>query len=137
MRQRKIVGMLAVSMLLIMAFAVMAMPVSAAGASNQKIEFECGTHERVYPTLIMPYQGECGSDSDDIVLQYNTYWGTRVDPDNVRWSSDLWWVRWYINRVYPDGLSANGLDSTTTRVCMGTKGQVLGLDIELLYLWHK
>jgi len=136
MRQKKIVGMLTVSMLLIVAFAIMATPVSA-GASNQKIEFEHGTYERVYPMLTMPSSCECGPDSDDIILQYNTYWGTRVDPDDVRWSSDLWWVRWYINLVYPDGLSANGLDSTTTRVCMGMRGQTLGLDLELLYLWHK
>lgn len=133
MRTRTI---LVVLLTLTMLVATAAMP-AMAGASSQKIEFEHGTYERVYPMLIMPSPGECGPDSDDIVLQYNTYWGTRVDPDNVRWSSDLWWVRWHINFWYPNGLSANGLDSTTTRVCMGTKGQVLGLDLELLYLWHK
>lgn len=134
MRTRTI---LVVLLTLTMLVAMVAMPAVADGASNQKVEFECGTHERVYPMLTMPCPGECGPDSDDIILQYNTYWGPDVDPDDVRWSSDLWWVRWYIDFWYPDGLSANGLDSTTTRVCMGMRGQTLGLDLELLYLWHK
>jgi len=113
----------------------MAMPVLA-GSSSQKVELGTGT-ERVYPVLRVPYPGECGSDTDDVILQYNTYWGPRVNPDNVRWSSDLWWVRSYISRVYSSGLDANGLSTTTTRVCMGRLGQALGSDIELIYLWHR
>jgi hypothetical protein len=113
--------------------------VSAVGPSNQKVEYayQNGYDGRVYPVLRVPYPGECGTDKDDVILQYNTYWGPRVNPDNVRWSSDLWWVRSYISRAYSGGLSASGLSTTTTRVCMGTKGLMLGSDAELIYLWHK
>lgn len=109
----------------------------AAGESNQKVEYADGTKERVYPIITTPYGNECGSDKDDIILQYNTWWGPKVSPDNVKWSSDLWWVRTVIRVGYPDGLSANGLKTTTTRVCMGSKGQVLPRgDLGLIYLWH-
>lgn len=129
-------GIVAVAILLIGVLSTMVMPVSA-GSSSQKVEYEQGTYERVYPFLTLPNPGECGSDSDDLILQYNTYWGPRVNPDNVRWNSDLWWVKYWVRTMYPSGLSANGLSTTTTRVCVGTRGQVMGTDLELLYLWHK
>lgn len=111
--------------------------VSAAGESNQKVEYASGNTGSVYPILTMPNPNECGPDSDDIILQYNTYWGPSVNPDNVRWNSDVWLVKYWIRAWYPSGLSANGLGTTTTRVCMGTLGQTLGPDnLELLYLWH-
>ncbi len=120
-------------------FGIIGATAASAGASSQNVEHGYGNYERVYPTLTVPlYQGECGSDTTDIVLQYNTYWGTRVNPDNVRWNSGLWWVNLYLDRVYPSGLSANGLGSTTTRVCVGKAGQVLSKeDLRLVYLWHK
>ncbi len=134
MKTKISIGLVAIMLLAVVG--AIAMPVSAVGPSNQKVELGSGT-ERVYPVLRVPYPGECGPDTSDVILQYNTYWGPRVDPDNVRWSSDLWWVRSYINRVYSGGLSASGLSTTTTRVCMGRIGQALGSDIELIYLWHK
>jgi hypothetical protein len=110
----------------------------AAGESNQKVEFGNGNYERVYPKLTMPYPGECGSDTDDIILQYSTYWGPSVNPDNVKWSSDSWFVRGYVNTMYIWGLDANGLGSTTTRVCMGKLGNALGPGgVESIYLWHR
>ncbi len=115
--------------------------VQAAGPSSQKVEYEQGTNERVYPTLTFPNPGECGTNDpfiSDMILQYNTYWGPRVDPDKVRWSSDLWWLRSYLPIVYKNGLSANGLSTTTTRVCIGAKGQIWAPnDLRLIYLWHK
>ncbi len=114
---------------------------AAVGPSNQKVEYEQGTNERVYPTLTYPNPGECGTNDpiiSDMILQYNTYWGPRVDPDNVRWSSDLWWLRYWVSYWYPSGLSANGLSTTTTRVCIGAAGQIWAPDdLRLIYLWHK
>ncbi len=117
--------------------------VQAAGPSNQFVEQEQGTNERVYPALTFPKPGECGTNDpyiSDMILQYNTYWGPRVDPDKVRWNSDLSWLRWYLpsRYIYPNGLSANGLSTTTTRVCIGSKGQIWAPnDLRLIYLWHK
>ncbi|MFZ2969773.1 MAG: hypothetical protein WA063_01350 [Minisyncoccia bacterium] len=120
-------------------FGIIGATAVSAGASSQKVEHGYGNYERVYPILTVPsYQGECGSDTTDIVLQYNTYLGPRVNPDNVRWNSGLWWVNLYLDQAYPGGLSANGLGSTTTRVCLGKAGQYLSKDdLRLVYLWHK
>lgn len=110
---------------------------AATGPSSQKVEFQYGTTEKVYPTITTPNGNECGPDTDDIILQYNTYWGPRVDPDNVRWCSNSYWINLYVPVWYWTGLSSNGLSSTTTRVCMGSAGQKAGLDnLKTLYLWH-
>ncbi len=128
---------LAAMTLLIMVGAI-AMPVSAVGPSNQLVEFGNGNTEKVYPVIAIPHPGECGSDKDDLILQYNTYWGPRVDPNNVKWSSNSWFVRGYVNTMYFYGLSANGLGTTTTRVCVGIKAQVVGSGgLESIYLWHR
>lgn len=109
----------------------------AAGENNQLVEFAYGTKERVYPIITTPNGNECGSDGTDIVLQYNTWWGPKISPDNVKWSSDLWWVRDTLRLAYQNGLSANGLKTTTTRVCVGWAGQRLPRgDLSLVYLWH-
>ena len=124
MKRNRIIILAVLGLLVVAGLSLMVATVSA-GNGNQKVEFGNG-NERVYPILTMPNPGECGSDSDDLILQYSTYWGPNVNPDNVKWNSDLWWVRSWIRNVYPSGLSANGLSTTTTRVCMGTRGQVLG-----------
>ncbi len=119
-------------------FGIIGAVAASAGASSQKVEHGYGNYEKVYPILTMPYSGECGSDNNDIILQYNTYWGPRVNPDNVRWNSGSWLVNLYLERAYPGGLDANGLGSTTTRVCMGDKGMALGPGgLESVYLWHR
>lgn len=136
----KVKQMFSLLLLAVAIFGIIGVTAVEAGESSQKIEHAYGNYERVYPTITVPlYQGECGSDSNDIVLQYNTYWGQRVNPDNVRWNSGLWWVNLYLTQAYPGGLDANGLGSTTTRVCMGWwKGQRLPeSDLKLVYLWHK
>lgn len=138
-RGKKIVNLL-LAVAIVSLFCVTAVQtVSAVGPSNQKIEFQNGNTERVYPTLIAANPGECGSDSNDIILQYSTYWGPRVDPDNVRWGSNSNIMNFYLSQVfYRSGLSANGLGSTTTRVCMGSRGQIFGPDaLEMLYIWHR
>lgn len=130
------IGILAV-MLIGLLLTTVAIPVQAIGPSSQKVEFQYGTTERVYPTITTTIGNECGTDRDDIILQYNTYWGPRVDPDKVRWSSNSYWINLYVPVWYWTGLSSNGLSSTTTRVCMGSAGQKAGLDnLKTLYLWH-
>ena len=122
---------------LLLGVLLLATPASAVGPSNQKVEFRYGTTDRVYPTITTPNGNECGTDRDDIVLQYNTWWGPSVDPDKVRWCSNSYSVNMIVRGWYLTGLSANGLSSTTTRVCMGSVGQDLGLDnLKTLYLWH-
>jgi|SRR3989344_988714 len=107
---------------------------------SQRIERESGSAEYVTPYWIDKPNGyECGTDMNDVVLAYYTYWGSRVNPDNVRWSSWLWWVQWVVGRCYDSkgGLSANGLCTAYTRVCVGSCAKWLNGDLYYLYLWHK
>lgn len=107
------------------------------GECSQNVESESGSTGSVYPYQTTPNGNECGGDEDDIVLAYNTYWGPSTNPDNAKWWSNLWWVRWIVGSCYPSGLSANGLCTTNTRVCIGSCARWLGGDLNLLYLWHK
>ncbi len=108
------------------------------GSCGQKIEQESGSSFAAYPVgQTSPNSGECGTDSDDIVLLYNTPNAPNTNADNVRWYSTLWWVRSWLGSCYSSGLGANGLCSTTTRVCMGSCGKALGSDLNYVYLWQK
>ncbi len=137
MNRKKIANLLLAAAIVSLICIAAVQMAAAAGESNQKVEYAYGNKERVYPIITTANPGECGPDTDDIILQYNTWWGPKVSPDNVKWSSDLWWVRNILHLAYWDGLSANGLKTTTTRVCVGSKGQVLPRgDLSLVYLWH-
>lgn len=103
---------------------------------SQFVEFyDSGVTNIVYPLYYMTAApGECGPDTDDIVLVYNNVYGG--NPDYYRWNSNLWWVRTVLTVAYNNGLSANGLCNSTIHVCIGTKGQVLGDDMLYVYLWR-
>lgn len=112
-------------------------PVILLGSCSQSVEQASGDRDAVYPyRQTTPIGNECGGDPDDIVLEYYTWWGPSTNPDNVRWYSLLWWVRWTVGTCYPGGLSANGLCTTNTRVCIGSCAKWLGGDLNYLYLWR-
>lgn len=108
------------------------------GACSQRVEKENGSRGYVYPyRRVSPSGNECGGDSDDFVLEYNTYWGPSTNSDNAKWWSNYWYIRFIVGSCYSSGLSASGLCTTNTRVCMGSCASYLGNDIMWIYLWHK
>lgn len=105
---------------------------------SQFVEKENGSTGSAYPyRQTTPNGNECGGDPDDIVLEYYISWGPSTNPDNARWWSGLWWVRWVVGGCYSNGLSANGLCTTNARVCIGSCAKWLGNDLNYLYLWHR
>lgn len=123
--------------------------VSQAGAvasqqnCNQQVEMEYGTTSIAYPVAIVdPNRGECGSGIKDWlfpdkVLVYNTPGGGRAYPDNIKMWSNSARVRGAMQVSYSGRVSANGLCSTTTRVCVGAAGRLLSGDLHSLYIWHR
>lgn len=108
----------------------------ALGACAQPVEQANGTTGQAYTAAIQsPSPGECGPDTDDVILVFNIYWGG-TDPDNARYYSTLWWVRSALSACYGSGLSTNGLCSYTAHSCVGSCGQILGDDLYYVYLWH-
>lgn len=110
------------------------------GTCSQKLEEANGSNYATFPYgQTSPNGNECGDDPDDIVLLYNTPNAPNTNADNVRWYSVVWWVRWVISGCYSysGGLSANGLCSNQTRVCIGSCGQALGSDLSYLYIWQQ
>lgn len=108
------------------------------GECSQRVEKESGSTGSVYPyRRVSPIGNECGGDPDDFVLEYNTYWGPSTNPDNAKWWSNYWYIRFVVGACYPSGLSASGLCTTNTRVCMGSCASYLGNDVMWVYLWHK
>lgn len=111
--------------------------VMVSGPCNDFLELENGSTYTAYPVYrISPNPGECGPDSDDIILVYNTPKWPNTNSSSVRVWSLLWWVRWAISGCY-GGVSANSLCTTGTRVCIGSCANWLGNDLNYLYLWHK
>ena len=107
------------------------------GACSQGIEQANGSSYAAFPYgQTTPNGSECGGDPDDTVLLYNTPNAPNTNADNVRWYSTLWWVRWTLSGCY-SSLAANGLCSIGTRVCIGSCGQVLGSDLNYVYLWQQ
>ena len=107
-----------------------------AGACNQPVELEnCYDYSRrIYPTAILnPCPNECGSDSDDKIIEYNL--PLCYEPNNFRIGSDLWWLRHLIGIRYGGKLSANGLCSSKVRICAGSA--INWCDLGYLYLWNK
>lgn len=108
----------------------------AAASCSQFVELQNGSSYSSYPvSQVTPNSGECGSDSDDIILIYNTPKWSSTNPDRVRVWSNLWWVRTVISSY--GGVAANSLCTSRTRVCMGSRGRALGNDLNYLYLWHR
>lgn len=109
----------------------------ASGPCNYFLGLENGSTYASYPLYqTSPNSGECGPDSDDVVLVYNTPKWPNTNSYNVRVYSSLWWVRSAISGCY-GGVSANSLCTSTTRVCIGSCARWLGSDLNYLYLWHK
>lgn len=110
------------------------------GSCNQYIRMEEGYSYAQYPLgFAKPSPGECGSDKDDIIIGYRTPNYPRTNTNNVHSWSPHWWVRLGMRVAYTDGgMAANGLCSTVTRACVGTKGRALvGPDLQYIYLWQK
>lgn len=122
------------------------MMLKSGGDCNQTVEMKSGDKNSVYPTGTgKPRGNECGGDSDDIVIEYDTKlaWRNKPDPDKVKWWSNLWWVRAVLAAPRPVGYSGNlagkGLCSNEVRLCLGSRGQIFtyGKDLYLIYLWYK
>lgn len=114
------------------------------GSSNQFVEMEYGTTDIAYPAAYQKARsGECGGGWKDIffpdyVLIYNTPARGKGNPDNIKFWSNLSHVRWAMNTAYGGRLSATGLRTGTTRVCIGSAGRHLSLnDFHYIYLWRK
>lgn len=113
---------------------------NAVGACNQYITMEEGYTHVAWPIgWARPWPGECGSDKEDIIIGYNTPNYPLTNTANVRSWSPFWWVRAGMRAAYPSGgMAANGLCSTVTRACIGSKGQfLLGPEIFKIYIWQK
>lgn len=109
------------------------------GSDHQYIAMEAGNSAASYPTArVKPNAGECGTDSDDIVLIYNTPKWPSTDTTKVRSWSNLWWVRAVMRSSYTSGgMAAHGLAGPVARACIGSKAKWLGPDLNYLYIWHK
>lgn len=130
-----------------------AAPSFAQGSGSQNIELENGTSDTAYPVAIVKANaGECGSDSDDLVLVYNTPRSGRGNPDNIRvWTANLKlraviaspqiWFRGKNIGGYGGYLAGRGLNTAATRVCVGSKGKIAGWglvnDLTTVRLWYK
>jgi len=110
---------------------------STRGDCNQLVEKKDGSTGTTYPyDRVSPIGNECGGDPDDCVLKYYTSWGPSTNPDNVKWWCDYWYIRWVVG-LHLDGLSASGLCTTQTRVCIGSRASWAGNDLMWVYLWHE
>lgn len=114
------------------------------GANNQFIELEYGASDISYPVRIENPQGnECGSGVldwllRDKVLVYNTPGGGSSNPDNIKFWSNLWYVRRAVVAGYGGKLAGSGLRTPTARVCVGSFGRFLSLaDYRFIYLWRR
>lgn len=115
---------------------------AASGDPNQFIEMESGNQYSAYPLYRRSAIGtECGTDrwwDPDVVQFYNTPKWPNTNADMVRNWSTLWWVRWVLSRCYTGGRVAGaGMNTNTTKICIGVCGRTLGSDLNYLYLWHK
>jgi len=110
---------------------------STRGGCSQRIEKGSGSTGTTYPYAHVPAVGnECGEDFDDRVLKYYTSWGPSTNPDNVKYWSNYWHIRNFVQICHLWGLSASGLCTTQTRVCTGSCIARMGNDIMWVYL-HK
>lgn len=114
------------------------------GANNQFIEMENGATDISYPVRIENPQGkECGGGIKDWifpdkVLVYNTPARGIGNPDNIKFWSNLWYVRAAMTVGYSSKLAGSGLRTPTTRVCVGSAGKFLSLgDYRYIYLWRR
>lgn len=111
-----------------------------AGGCDQPIELQSGTRNyRYYSGQRRARAGECGSDPvlPDIVLLFSKPITPRTSPNNFKWWSNAWYVRWVLNAAYGGRLAASGLCGNQVRVCVGARGySLLGpWDFSTIYIW--
>lgn len=122
-----------------------AVTVPAVLACEQPIELEQGTNDISRLVKVeKPVGDECGGGwkdfiSPDRVLVFYTPGGGNADQDSIRLWSDSALARGGIINHYGGKLSANGLCSQTTRICVGARVLYLTTlsKLKSVYLWRK
>ena len=95
------------------------------GSCNRDLTATYGNQNVSYPIRTeSPKNGECGNDAwyeEDMVLVYKTPGWPNTNTSNVFWWHDNSWYRKWLIARYDGKLSANGMCTAETRLCLGLK----------------